>query len=286
VVYLRMTDADRIMMKSRWWLYHDGEGLRWWDGEDLQLGLRISTTMAAGIASATSPGASQALERFIEVLTRLVDLPMDDPVQVQAFATDLDGLSLDGLPASFRHLAITARASAAVALDEPEDALRRLDALEIESLQPLDMPVRHFLRASANLALERWPEAAEAIEKYLALLGEDAEAYHILGLAKLGSGDSQAAMAAFDQGLADDPRLPDNYGGAAMVADDVAAVVERLAKAPEDAVVDGAAQWLVDAEDGEGLERLIDAAAQARPGWNARSWTGKAAALRALEATP
>jgi len=281
VVYLRTIDVDRITMKSRWWLYHDGEGLRWWDGEDLQLGLRISTAMAAGIAAATSPDRAETIKRFLEVIGRLATISMDDPVQVRALVADLDGLTLEGLPASFRHLAIVTRASASAALGDAEDTLRRLDALESEGLQPFDMPVRHYLRASACLALERWSDAEQAIERYLELLGEDAEAYAVLGTAKLGLGDTKAALAAFEQGLADDPGLPDNYGGAAMLTEDIAALAKSVRKAPSDAVLDGAAQWLVDAEDGEGLVRLVEAATKARPSWDASAWGAKAATLGA-----
>ena len=86
-------------------------------------------------------------------------------------------------------------------------------------------------------------------------------------MAKLGSGDAAAAMAAFDKGIADDPRLPGNYGGAVMATDDVPAIVERLRKAPDDAVLDGAAQWIFETQDAEGLVRFMEAATQARPSW-------------------
>lgn len=275
VVYVRTIDRDRITMKSRWWLYHDGNGLRWWDGEDLQLGLRISTAMAAGIIASDAQGKSDALERFLEVVTRLADLAMDDTVKVRQLADDLDGLVLEGLPPSFRHLAIVARASTAVALGEPAVAIERLDALEADPLHPPDMPMRHYLRASAELALDHPEAAAAAIERYLAQLGDDAEAFHMLGMAKLSAGDAKGALAAFDRGLADDPALPDNYGGVAMAADDVAAVAERLREAPDDGVLDAAARWLEQAEDGEGLARLVAAAARARPGWDTTPWAGK-----------
>jgi tetratricopeptide (TPR) repeat protein len=286
VVYLRMIDRDRIALKSRWWLYHDGEALRWWDGEDLQLGLRISTAMAAGIAAAEAQGGSDVIERFLEVITRLADMAMDDPVQVRQLAVDLDGLQLQGLPPSFRHLAIVARASAAAALGEPQDALARLDALETEALQAIDMPMRHYLRASACLALGRFADAAAAATRYLELLGGDAEAYLLLGMAELGRGDRTAALAAFDKGMADDPRLPDNYGGVAMASEELAAVVERLRRAPEGSVLDGAAQWLVDEQDAEALGRFLAAAAEARPDWDAGPWSSKAAGLGGAERAP
>lgn len=272
VVYLHMIDADRTTIKGRWWLYHDGEGLKWWDSEDLQLGLRIGTVMAASIALSRSSERRAEIERFIAVISRLATLAMDDPEQVRAMAADLDGLALDGLPASFRHLAMSSRISMAVAQGEAEEALRRLDTLESEGLQPLDIPMRHYLRASASYALDRYDATVEAAERYLALLGGDAEAYFLVGAAKLGLGDTKAAMIAFDQGIDDDPWLPSSYSGAAMATDDVAALAERLRKVPDDAVLDGAAQWIVDAEDGESLTRLLDAAKTARPSWDPAKW--------------
>lgn len=284
VVYLHMIDADRTTIKARWWLFHDGEGLKWWDSEDLQLGMRVGTVMAAGIAMSSTPDRRAEIERFIAVISRLATLSMEDPAEVRAMATDLDGLKLEGLPASFRHLAQVSRVTMAVTLGESEDALRRLDTLESEGLQPLDMPVRHYLRASANYALDRYEPTVAAAERYLELLGGDAEAYFLVGAAKLGLEDQKAALAAFDQGIDDDPRLSTNYGGAAMATDDVTALAERLRKAPEDAVLEGAAQWLVGSLDRESLERLLTAGAQARPGWDQASWRAKSSQM--LPAAP
>ncbi|MEM9459369.1 MAG: hypothetical protein AAGF11_34640 [Myxococcota bacterium] len=64
VVYLRMTDQERIVMKWRWWLYHDGEGLRWWDAEDLQLGFRISTMMATSLINLRTTDDSEEFMRL------------------------------------------------------------------------------------------------------------------------------------------------------------------------------------------------------------------------------
>lgn len=275
VVYLRMIDGDRVVTKSRWWLYHDGEGLKWWDAEDLQLGMRMGTAIAAGVASqAAAPGNAEAIQRFIAVISQVDVLTTGDRAAIEALAADLEGLRLEGIPASFRHLALAERAITALVLGDPEAALRHVDALEAEPLEPLDMPVRHYVRASASLTLGRNAEAVRAIERWLELLGEDAEAYHMLGVARLGLGEAAAAMAAFDQGIAEDPRLPENYGGAAMATDDASAVVERLRKAPDEQVIGGAADWLVAAEDREALTRFLDAAKQAWPSWDQTAWRG------------
>ena len=124
------------------------------------------------------------------------------------------------------------------------------------------------------MALERWDEAATAAQHYLDLLGEDAEAYNLLGLAEAGRGNREAAMAAFDAGIADDPQLPDNYAGVASIATDAAQVAERLAKAPELSVLDGAAGDLAAELDTEGLARLLEAAKQAKPEWDSSTWDG------------
>lgn len=272
VIYLRQVDRDRILMKSRWWLIHDGEGLRWWDAEDLQLGLRVSTMMAAGISSAMSGGDTGKLEAFVEALGGLADIDFDNEIQVQLLADRLDALDLSGLPTSFRRLALVSRAALSTALGDPEDALARIDALEQQSLEPLELPVRHYQRAVCCLALERWDEAAAAAQRYLDLLGKDAEAFNLLGMAEAGRGNTEAAMAAFDAGIADDPQLPDNYAGIASVATDVAQVTERLKKAPELLVLDGAATELSGNDDAEGLARLVEAAKEAQPGWDSGAW--------------
>ncbi|MCA9655463.1 MAG: hypothetical protein KC501_36445 [Myxococcales bacterium] len=274
VVYLRQVDHDRILMKSRWWLVAEEGGLRWWDAEDLQLGLRVSTMMAAGISSAMSGGDTSRLEAFIEVLSGLADTDLRNAEEVRILAARIDGLDLTGLPVSFRRLALVSRAALSTALGEPTDALARIDELEQQSLDPLELPVRHYQRAVSCLALERWDEAATAAQHYLDLLGEDAEAYNLLGLAEAGRGNREAAMAAFDAGIADDPQLPDNYAGVASIATDAAQVAERLAKAPELSVLDGAAGDLAAELDTEGLARLLEAAKQAKPEWDSSTWDG------------
>lgn len=277
VVYLRQIDRDRIQIKSRWWLYPTDDGLRWWDSEDLQLGLRISTLMAVGIgvADGGDPSVQRKLEGFMAVVSRLAELDMNDGTQARRFAADLDALDTTGLPTAFQRLGLVARASAAVALGEGEDALRRLDALESEDLAPLDLPSRYFLRASACLQAGRWDEAATAAQRYLDLLGTDAETYGLLGMAELGRDDAAAALRAYDAAIEDDPLLPEAYAGVATASEDVEVVAERLRKAPDQVVLDGAAQWLVDM-DAEALGRLVAAAAIAHPDWDGSGWLAKA----------
>lgn len=276
VVYLRTIDRDRLQTKSRWWLVPTEDGLRWWDTEDLQLGLRISTIMAASIAMVDADeAAKRRFEHFMETASRLGTEDLADPAVARRFADDLDAIELSALPTSFRTLGLVVRASAAVTLGEPEDALRWLDVLEAERLQALDLPVRHFLRAVTCLTLHRYDEAAQAAQRYLDLLGSDAETLAWLGMAELGRGDPAAALAAFDQGIADDPGFSPLYAGVAMATDDVDAVAQRLQKVPDDAALDVASQWLASEAvvwlsselADQGRARLQEAAAKARPQW-------------------
>lgn len=211
----------------------------------------------------------------------MTEMSMDDEAEVRRVAADLDAIDTQGFPRSFRHLAVIQRVSVAVTLKQSEDALRHLDELDREDLPLFDLPVRHFLRASASLGMERWDEAAQAAQRYLSLLGEDAEAYSLLGLAQAGQEDLDAALASFDKGIDDDPLLPDNYAAIAYTAMDTALLAERLQRAPDHEVLDGIAQWLVDSEDQEGLNALLSAAARSQPSWDIRPWTAKAAELRA-----
>lgn len=286
IVDLRMIDRDRLTVKWRWWLYHDGEGLRWWDAEDLDLGLRLSETTAAPLSRTEAPGDGPRLMRLAELVERLAALPVDDAAQIRRVAADLDALGTEGLPRSFRLVAVVSRATAAIALEEHEDALRRLDALGDEALSLFELPARHYVRASACLELERWDEAADAAQRYLDVLGEDAEAYNLLGLAQLGRGATEAALVAFDRGRLDNPMRPDNYAAVAHATGDAARVAERLRTAPEASVLDGAAQWLVDAEDPEGLAALLSAAAQTHPGWDAGPWEGRLDTPRGERSSP
>ncbi len=281
VVYLRMVDDQRVMLKARWWLYHDGDRLRWWDSEDLQLGLRVSAAMSVGVSAATDAGARPNLERFMEVAGGLAHLEMVDGPPMRQFAADLDALDTRKLPRSFQHMAVAARATAALVMGDAQDTIARLDALEGTSLEPLEMPVRHFLRANAALTLERWDMAASAAQAYLGLLGEDSEAYTQLGQAQLGREDFAAALGAFQKGIADDPHGAENYAGVAQASDDDAVIQAQLRLAPGPQLYEQAAQVLLDGGDALSLSRLVAAAHVVDPSWDVAPWEAHIAALAA-----
>ncbi len=272
VVYLRLTDKDRLMVKMRWWLYHDGEGLRWWDGEDLQLGLRISSVLTVGVSAATDEVNGPKLQEFMNVVSQVSALPTDDIEAMRAFAAKLDALDTTGLPRTFRNFGVAARASTAALIGEPEDALARLDEVEAGGLEPMEMPMRHFLRASAALALERWDMAAQSAQRYLDLLGEDSEAYTQLGLAELGREQFDAALMAFDKGIADDPQRAENYAGVAQASDDDAVIDQHLQRAPNVEILETAAQSLLDEGDRLSLSRLVASGKRVSPQWDVSRW--------------
>lgn len=275
VVYVRLLDRDQAIVKARWWLFHDGEGLRWWDGEDLQVSLRLSALITAGILAADA-GHEAQVGRFIEVLSQLAELSFDDLEAVRRLAAQIDGLDTEGLPHELRSYAAVARATMASALGEDEDCLRRLNALEEQPLGRLELPLRHFQRGVASLGTERWEDAATAAQHYLDLLGPDADAYHLLGLAQFHRGRRVDALAAFDAGIDDNPGLADNYAGVALVAEDTEAVAERLATIPNTAVIDAAATELLGYDSPEAMARLLDAAASAKPEWDIAAWRAQA----------
>ena len=281
VVYLRMIDDERISTKARWWLHQEGNELRWWDSEDLEVGLRVSTGMSAVVSSLTAGGDQQRLMQLAQTITRFAETPADDTAQMTALAGDLDALNTEGVPRAFRHVVIVTRASVSLVLGEAEDALRRLDALDREGLKRLEVPMRHFLRASACQGLERWDEAVQAAHDYLALLGDDADAYNIVGFAQFELGNVEAALAAFDAGIADDPRSVANYAGVAAVTQDATQVARRIEPVTDPELLDEVAQWLVDSADPKGLETLLTAAATTAPSWHVGSWRTRLDALRA-----
>lgn len=268
VVYLRQVDQDRITTKARWWLFDDGDGLRWWDSEDLEMGFRATTLMSAAISTAQAQGETAKLEHFVEVLAQFGELDFTDDHALRAAAEQLKTVDATSFPPSLSRLLLMLRASAAVGLDEPEGALALLDELDALSPERMDLPLRHFQRATAMLDLQRYDESIVAIGTYLDILGDDADALTLLGGAEVARGNHAVALAAFDRGIADDVEQAGNYAGAATATTDVPALSQRLRKAPNDTVLDYAADELLAAGDHAALARFIEAAAQAKPQWD------------------
>lgn len=267
VVYIRQIDHERISVKLRWWLVRQDGALRWWDGEDLQVGLRVSTLMAMGIAAAEE-GDNGKFLRFANMIAGLAELDVSDPDAVRAFDEQLAAIDSSDLPTDFRNLHLIARATMATALSEPERALTFLDTLDENARGPSDMPIRHFQRAACDSALERWEDAAENAQVFLDVLGHDAEAYSTLGFARFQLDRTEEAIAAFDAGVADDPGLVDNYVGLAIVLD-TPDLTERLRPIEDTALLDQLRAELSTPDTEAELQRVMDATKTTHPDWHA-----------------
>ena len=266
VVYLVMFDADQIQYKERWWLFDGGDGLHWWDKEQLEMGLRVSSIMSVSLAAAMGGKATVAMGKLQELIPLIEAFDPTDMEQSRQVVAIAEATPMADLPKSLRSFMLLMQAAAHSRLEQPDQVLATLERIEQDRLAPFDVPIRHHLRAIALLDLERWDESVTAEKQFLELLGDDAESYSILGSAELGRDDAQAALAAFERGIACNPSYPDNYTGAALATDDHAKLVALLQLAPDTDVVDMAALAFDEDED---AKRFDKAAAEAHPGWQA-----------------
>ena len=264
VVYIVFFDDEQTQFKERWWLHDGGDGLRWWDNEQLEMGLRLSTIMSVSIAAAMAGDGEAAITRLQELTPYIETFDPYDVEQATKVVAITESIPMDGLPKSLRHLVLMIQAAAYVGLEQPEQLLATLDRLEQDRMAPFDVPMRHHLRAVALVQLERWDEAVTAEQTFIDLLGDDADAYYVLGTAELGRDKAEAALAAFENGIATHSRLPDNFAGAASATTDHAKLVALLKLAPDTTVIDAAAELLPDPDE---AARFDKAAAEAHPGW-------------------
>ncbi len=144
--------------------------------------------------------------------------------------------------------------------------LERYDeaGVDLEAAQMADpeLPYLKMLRATLYLGTERYEEAIVEAEAFLALLGGDADAYHVIGLCLEELDRTDEALEAYRNGLVDDPSSFDNLAalGLALPAeekDEIAAHFARLI-GPEQHFETIAAHFL-DGEDAAAMEVVVEA---------------------------
>lgn len=215
VVYSRHRDDDGDSVKMRWWLARHNGRWRAYDYENLGIGTRITTGMAA-IADSIQGGTLDArLEQAVQTCQGIWQLLGQE--NYDAAAQSLASIGDISLPPALEPVREVQWAMVRLAHGEFAEALAHLS--RAETLQPA-MPTVVVLRASALNGLGRYEEALADARKYLDLLGDDDTGYFLLGTALAGLRRREEAADAYRRGLNDYSDSADNLTGLAAVLPD------------------------------------------------------------------
>lgn len=279
-VITRLTDADGIVIKYRWWFKRAGGRWLVYDFEDLDFAARVTHMMASAAAGVGgSPARLGQLQAAVKeiVQARSALLREDYPEAAES------------LRRARRHNP-TGLIEAQLCLFEgvirlnDEDFERALAKFDrARSLHP-DMPIVGPLRGQALYALGRHAEAVKEVTAYHELLGTFDGTLALRGDALRGLGRFDEAAADYRRSLDMQPANDEAFLGLAFSLGpdgDWADVPGRLKKVPNPASV--SAELVTDAIDGERyfvLDKLHGAMRAAAPGSADAAFAGAVAAAR------
>jgi len=175
VVIVRHQHANGTMAKMRWWVIRRGETWKVYDMESLELGLRLSTTVASLLE--TGPANIAALSQAVKTLRETVAAVVvwGDLDRAEKYLNQLKGTKLPPQLDAFRWLL------AGLLKLRRGQAKEGLDALDTaDRLQP-DMPIVELYKGTACNMLGKHDEALKHLQAYRDLLGDSAVVCFELG---------------------------------------------------------------------------------------------------------
>lgn len=196
---------DGIPTKMRFWLIKEAEVWKVFDLEYLELGNRLSTSVGSVVAELVqNPRSMREVNEAGEAFQEGVAL-----LQAERHDEALERLrsAHDGMPSAMHGIVLYLEGVAELGLGEPESALKTLMRAVREQE---DLPSAYLLMGRACIALERWEEALVHLQRYLGMLGDDAEAFSNLGIVYENQGRPKDAIAAYRRGITADPEGWDN----------------------------------------------------------------------------
>jgi tetratricopeptide (TPR) repeat protein len=254
VVIARHRTGEGVSLKLRWWVTKRPGAWKVHDMEDLDTGLRVSTTMGTlagagfGDVRGTAAGLNHVCEAILAAGTR------QDADAAERHLRLAQGVKLPAKLEGLRHLA-----TGLVRLQR-EQFKEALEALgQARRFNP-DMPLLDFLEGVACNRLGDWARALKHLQAYRDLLGDEADVCREVGTALRGCGRSQEAAASSRKALDLDPKDADAFLGLLQALgpgdnrDDLAARFARLDN--RHANFEVFAEDCREGEDFDSLERL------------------------------
>jgi len=198
MVIAKLVHAD-FTSRMRFWMKHTDQW-RIYDFEDLDIGLRVTNTIAGLLADpsissgATPPKALKQIANAMQSL-RAGDLEAAD----KAIGTVNDPViprELQSLMSVIRALAAERRQDHAVALKNADESIALSG----------DRVIAYLVKAMAHNGLEQFDEGLAAANKYQELIGPSQMGSYQIAHANLGLKNIPEAVAAMKTGLADEPQ--------------------------------------------------------------------------------
>ncbi len=278
VVIARHRIADGGSLKIRWWVTKRDGTWRVFDFEDLDMGVRVCSIL--GAIAAMGPNhpdlprinhVSQAIQAAVRQDADGAERHLAQVAQAR-FPPQLD---------SVRHLA-----SSLVHLQRGqfEEALKAVS--RAEALNP-NMPGADLLRGVSYNRLGQWDKALAHLDKYRALLGDDAAVNRELGESYRGLNRFAEARVAYRKSLDEGPKDQDAFLGLVRTIgpdDDAADVGPRFRKlGPTREYFEECAEDCRQAHDGPMLGQLAAVMRELDPDYApadfylalSRSWAGR-----------
>lgn len=259
VVFTRQwqDDAERNARAS-WWLKKRGGRWRIYDFADLDSNVRMSTS--AGLTRGQDDAdLAKSLQQMLDASQELLQ---QDFVSAREKLAALDRVQF---PPPLEAVRWMLKGYLALGQGPPEEALVDFD--KAQSFQP-DLPLLNYFRAVAYNQAGQPEKALEHGRNYVALMGNDADAYQQIGLALMSLEKPEEAGAAFRKGLEDYPESVANLAGLRKVLPpdkktELARWFAKLGK-PQDHF-EGLANDALTDKDAVALEVLSEAYRKAAP---------------------
>lgn len=197
-VYLRVASVMGVTAKYRWWAVRRNNVWRTYDMEDLGTNIRISTMMGMGFAAGLHKNAwGTKVPQFMQASQAVA---LGDLANADLMLSQLEGVEFPPVLESLRLMLTGAVRLQQGKWQEAIDSADRAEKLTG------DAPVFNQLRAAAYGELKQPEKALACAQKYIDLLGADADILSQVALARAQSGQAKEAEQAFVDGLKDDPQ--------------------------------------------------------------------------------
>jgi predicted Zn-dependent protease len=291
VVVVRHRCKEGVVLKMRWWLTARAGAWKVYDMEDLDLGLRASSTIGLLTQQVFRPGGRpnqaslarvQQLSRDSQAIFEAVHaLGEDNPELAEQKLQSVAGTELpDWLDA----VRLMARGALYLHRGKAKEALGELDRARQKRA---DMSILDKLCGAAYTHLGEWAKGLDYLDRYRSLVGDDPFLCQTRGTALRGLSRFKEAAACYRKALDEHPTDADSFLGllnALADTDPREDVPERFARLDRrrDTFVACAADC-VDNRDARGIEQMAEVMRKSDPDFApvdyylslARAWQGK-----------
>jgi hypothetical protein len=238
--------------KARFRLIKEGETWKIWDVAFPSEGIQITFLMGSVLAEMSRDGADRASMRaaflcFQRAAVHLSKLEFDETLN------ELKKGRERAAPGAIGGFLDILECTALVGLGRVEESLKLADGAVVRNP---DIPILHFLRATALFQLDRHEECIAAAGVFIKDVGEDADAFLLIGQAAEELEDPKRAIEAYRKGAACDEEEYENRHALALLllkgdgrAEATKLLVEACRNAPKDEDLFGTvADELIEAE--------------------------------------